>query len=328
MASITRQQLKQRLPRFARISFVDVFSIVGTLASVSALTLVFLNVDEWSNSTKDIIFISYLFSIIVFLIAYILIKEHKKLHRYAQAAFHCHYINHVIRDYLSDLRLGRQCDLKVNLIEILDSVSTCFSILTGRRCRASIKEVKSDLTIVTVSRDQLSPNISNLSVVHELDENTDFHDIWYGVGGRIRYFLGNNLPTLWRDDQYKNTSFEIYGKPDKFNLLGFSFVRHWNLPYKSTLVWPIRYIPDYQHWPPPKPGLSHTNSTVPDDRDVPHILGFLCIDCVSASAFDDVYCPELGGSYADALYTLFSQSNELEKLRNTKINAGESSPGE
>jgi hypothetical protein len=37
----------------------------------------------------------------------------------------------------------------------------------------------------------------------------------------------------------------------------------------------------------------------------------LCIDCTSTGVFRLPYCAELGGIFADALYTLFTQSERL-----------------
>lgn len=165
----------------------------------------------------------------------------------------------------------------------------------------------SDLNIATVARDATSnQGVVTKKVNHPLDRNTDFSDLWYGRNGAYRYYLSNNLIKKFKEQQYENTSFDIYGKPSVVSFGAFSIVKDWKLPYRSTIVWPIRYIPGSEKWPP--------DELKPDEKvSGAEIWGFLCIDCNSSNAFDDRYAPELGAGFADALYTLFAATKALAK---------------
>jgi len=144
------------------------------------------------------------------------------------------------------------------------------------------------------------------STEHLLDDNTDFKSLWYREVGAIRYFLSNDLVELYRDGKYENSSFEEVGTPTvTCHWQGFRFVKNWNLPYKSTIVLPIRYIPDNQ-----------IGEDINGDHKEYRFWGFLCVDCNSKNVFDKIYSPELGGAFADVLYMLFSQLEKMKKIEN------------
>ncbi len=250
---------------------------------------------------------------VLFLSAYIVFKEIKNVDRYAQTIFYAHLVNHILRDYLAELQRGHRPDPKNILVEVLDSIATCFSIVVGKRCRCSVKQLSADFQLSTVCRDTMSrtQHGDSSDIQHSLVENTDFDSIWYAKNGCFRRFQCNDLKKLWRENKYRNSSFKTYGEPESISTLGVTFVRNWNLPYKSTIVWPIRFVPDYKIWPPTS--ASEGQSARADNAPkVPQELwGFLCVDCNSRGVFDSTYCPELGAAFADALYTLFTQSTYI-----------------
>jgi len=141
---------------------------------------------------------------------------------------------------------------------------------------------------------------------HRLDENTDFHDLWYAQNGCTRYFLSNDLMKRWKQHKYKTSSFKEVGEPYLQSVLGIDMIRNWRLPYRSALILPIRYVSTFN---PPEE----------QTHDMLHwrYWGFLCIDCNTPGCFDDRYCPELGGAFADGLFTLFSQSEFIKRYRST-----------
>lgn len=166
--------------------------------------------------------------------------------------------------------------------------------------------------MVTVVRDSITKTQSPKAdkQPHNIESNTDYKSIWYGTNGCPRFFVCRNLVKLWRANQYNNSSFETYGVPQTVSFLGMTFVSKWTLPYRSTIVWPIRYVPEGATWPA-------LNLQASDKDKTPFVWGFLCVDWGARNAFEEIYAPELGAAFADVVFTL------LHALR---INAGTRSP--
>jgi hypothetical protein len=134
----------------------------------------------------------------------------------------------------------------------------------------------------------------------------------------------NNLLKEWKLHKYKNTSFNKpeVREPELKTFLGYSYVANWNLPYKSTLVLPIRYLKEFI--PPSKDdgkpnmriNLLKRFSIPTNDGDKLTMKwkfwGFLCIDCNSRNVFHKDLAPELGLAFADLLYIFF---DELKKYK-------------
>ncbi len=307
MPSTFRAKYKDQLPVHSKITWERVLNITGSLSSVVALYIYFAVWSDFTSDTKYVIGLSYMAFLVILLLSYIFVKETSKKHRFAQAVYHIHFVNHAIRDYLAGVQIGKNEQLSSVLDDIVDAISACFSIVEGRQCRCTIKEVKKEEPpkISTVARDSISrvSSANTHQCTHAIIENTDFEDLWHGKSGSSRYFLGKNLKKMWRNGKYKNSSFKVYGDPDRVDVLIFSWVTNWRLPYNSTLVWPIRFIPDHAYWPP----TSGTPVASDDPRKVPHIWGFLCVDANTSKAFRSPQSAELGAAFADALYTLFRQ---------------------
>lgn len=304
-----RKQYTDQLPKLRRWSFLEFLGVGGAICSMLSVTVLLWKWEDIAIDLRALIVNLLLLFVVGVLVVYIVYQERKKLHRYAQTVYFVHFVNHAIRDYLAQLKLGNAPPLRSVLEEILTVISQCFSLVTGKQCRCSVKDLRRDQTIVTEARDLVSSKqYSETShLVHTLDENSDFHSLWYGISGCSRYFLGRNLIQMWKEHNYRNSSFKLHGGPETKSIGGFTIVRRWPLPYRSAIVWPIRFVPDYRFWPPPSEGSSDRKADQ-TESEYPHFWGFLCVDCVSTGVFDAVHCPELGAAFADALYTLFTES--------------------
>ena len=306
MATNTRTALMAQLPKRALWTLERIVVLAGALASVAAVVFLFYSFDKLSSDIKSIFAMSYLFCIIVFLVSYLMIITQSRLYRYSQAVFHMHFVNHAIRDYLAALSVGKEdVNLKVALNQILDSIAACYSILAGRTCRVTIKELTPSLDVKTVARDTISASSAagTSQIEHPLEKNTDFKNLWYCLDGASRYFHSNNLLRDWKAHKYLNTSFNIHGDPEVLNFFGMSMVTKWRLPYKSAMVFPIRYVHDWTRWPL----LPGVESRIVQDGP-PDVWGFLCVDSASTGVFKLPHAAEVGGAFADALYILFTFS--------------------
>lgn len=287
-------------------------NLAGGVASLLGIAFLFVKFDDLGSDGRMIVALTYLFSIIMFLVAYIVIVSHRKLHRYAQAVFHLHFVNHVVRDHVAAVYRKDQVSLRDDVQKILDSIAHCYSILTGRVCRVALKEITQELDVVTAGRDSMArtssrdgdPAAGKNSFSHSLDGNTDFSHIWYMLDGCERYYLSNDLPQEWKHHRYNNTSFFIRGKPETSSIFGITFIKRWTLPYKSALVLPIRCISA------PRKLQSSAPPSGPE-QNPQRVWGFLCVDTASRGAFRLPHAAELGGAFADALYILFTFSSEV-----------------
>jgi hypothetical protein len=248
------------------------------------------------EDTKAYIFVLEITALCLGLIIYVFVTSKKKLHRYAQAVYYLHYTNHLIRDEIAGMDTGKSATTDAVLQDIVDALANCFSIITGRRCRCCIQEILPQGNVSTVVRDTITSKQSANTDSHNIEDSTAFSNIWYGKNGCPRFFISRNLVKLWSSGQYRNSSFRTYGEPETMNFLGISFVRKWTLPYRATIVWPIRYVPEGSRWPVLKP------LDLPVEKR-PFVWGFLCVDCGSRNTFDATYGPELGASFADAIFT-------------------------
>jgi len=161
--------------------------------------------------------------------------------------------------------------------------------------------------VITLVRDATShtnrkpyPN----SVTHWIHANTDFEILMANAGqAKGRYFLRNEL---WLLPDYKNTAFRYYDKPPCVGLPGgllgfmlFPFIRaintllalvRWTLPYRSTLVVPIK-------------------SDV--DVDATYI-GFLCIDSPKSLTFKVDFDVEVLEGVAEGTYQYVERLRQLQ----------------
>lgn len=310
---------ESQLPKKKQMSWPSIFNYIAGSASILAI------VTAPKFFPQENIPLAYsvgLVALVASLLIHTYLKDRRKLNRYSSATLYQHYINHIIRDSLAEMENNDFSSTDTVLSKVVDSISNCYSLLTSKQCRCTIKELNDDLTIKTVVRDSISKNRMHLchlqdKEVHRLEENTDFYNLWYSVYGCSRFFFCKNLITLYKSRQYKNSSFKILGKPDIQNFLRyFSYVKNWKLPYRSTIVLPIRYFSEFT--PPAKP---ESDNPAPHKKDYPHwkFWGFLCIDCNSRNIFDSEFAPELGAAFADILYIYLTQAQILLDRKQKKI---------
>lgn len=290
---------EDQLPKLEKWSFDSIFGYSAGAASIAGLIGAPFAISE--QETLGYLYMGFLSFLVILLITYAVLVEKRKLHRYAQTVFHSHFAQHLVRDSLSELEVSKSSSLEKTTQKILDAISNCFSITSGKTCRACIVELSETFELKVVARDSMS-SIKAIprNKSHNLDDNTDFRNLWYSINGCSRYYLNNNIVKSWVKHDYYNSCFTEYGGPEIKSFAGFTFIKKWPLSYKSVLILPIRYISEFV---PPK----DTKSPVP----YWDYYGFLCIDSISKNSFDERYSPELGAIYADMLYTYFSQSDYI-----------------
>jgi hypothetical protein len=298
-----KRQFDDQMPKWQPWTVERLVALIGGIGGLFALVVTFFKLDHLRDDVQTYIFFVEISVFCAGLLLYLYFTSRRKLHRYAQSTYFVHYINHIIRDQIATMEAGKSAEISEEVLkDIVNAVANCFSILTGKRCRCCIQEITPDSDVVTVVRDSITSTQSanTDSKPHNIEDNTDYANIWYGRNGCPRFFISTDLKKLWSAGKYKNSSFRVYGEPETISLLGFTFVKKWTLPYKATIVWPIRYMPEAAKWP--VLDIQELASLPTEKR--PFVWGFLCIDCQSRKTFDLVHAPELGAAFADAIFTL------------------------
>lgn len=173
-------------------------------------------------------------------------------------------------------------------------ISTAFSTITSKPCHVSIKylsQLNEDgpLFIATLARSTPDRQYDNNNVIHWVDSNTDFREIFVNIGNdEGKYFFCNNLPNYIG---YQNSSFLNYSKNSGY----YKFSRSkWPLPYRSTIVVPIY------------PNLGG----VEEDK----LIGFLCVDSASKGAFQKDYDVDIMRGVANGIYDIvYKMVNSLNE---------------
>ena len=137
------------MPPWQAWTFERILLWVGSVASIIGVVLVFLD-QKLGADFKYLIIISELVLIVLVLAVFIFITHKKNLHRYAQAIFYMHFINHRVRDQMAILYSTGRIELNELLQDVVDETANCFSIITAKRCRCCIKEVRADGSVFTV----------------------------------------------------------------------------------------------------------------------------------------------------------------------------------
>jgi hypothetical protein len=205
------------------------------------------------------------------------------------------YMNERIESEQIDLEQIKR-DVDRSLISILDNIEEIFSMLTGTTCRTTVKCIFQDgekLYVYALARDRRSGQINRNRDEKRRDEksdpledNEDFYSIF---SDSKRYCIENDLiPKI----NYKNTSFKIYGNPRALNAFQRLCVPTlgWTLPYRSTMVFPIRQ--------------DESNAL---RFAAAGCLGFLAIDSAFKGVFQARFDGPLGASFAEALFHPLSQ---------------------
>ncbi|HMG81026.1 MAG TPA: hypothetical protein VK591_20245 [Xanthobacteraceae bacterium] len=275
--------------------------LIGSIAGIAALIVTFGKLDHLNEDVQTKIFVFELSLVVVLLFGYIAVISFKKLHRFAQAVFYIHYINHIVRDEIASMEAGEPIDLKEVLQDIVDAAANCFSLLSGKRCRCQIHEIDPHQNVFVLVRDRMTQTTRpETEPPYHIADNTDFSSLWYGSNGCPRFFLSRNIVDLWSKNKYKSTAFQTFGDPETISLMGITFVTKWTLPFRSAMVVPIRYVPESSDWP----ALNEANLSRMSSEDRPFVWGFFSVDSKSRRSFDMQHAPELAAAIADATFTL------------------------
>jgi hypothetical protein len=214
--------------------------------------------------------------------------EQRRAARLAAQATHLHQVFHRLRDAAA-LKVLHGSDNLDHFLSVFgyatDEIAQCFTGMTGKVCRVSVKQVidqgNGEPAVVDLSRSGTTPV---RKTPDPIEDNTDFKELMVGTRS---YFLCNDITQLKAQGGYEN-SHTAEGRA---------------LPYNSTLVWPVRKTLDQ---PPQVGGLE----AVSDWQD---IIAYLCVDSLETDLFveSDIW---VGAAIADAMYSVLRPwvFNEIE----------------
>lgn len=196
--------------------------------------------------------------------------------------------------------------------EILTIYSDVYSIITATKCRLSIKMIdfseigsltadelnmEKSIYVFTLARDRSSKRENkNADLQREkekldrLIENTDFVSLWDMTRDDGGFF---HSPDLRNEKEYESSSLTFWRT--KHANPGSVAIEDWPLPYRSTIVWPIRQEPRAEL------GLEEYDT-----------VGFLAVDSPSPGAFDIGTNAPIGTILANGLHPILKLYNELD----------------
>lgn len=254
----------------------------------------------------SIFFAIFLVLLTTLLIVFICIRESRKVHQYYESIFYLTHNSQLIKDFLRNYKKGNVAESELNRLhaKIANNVSNCFSLIKGTRCSVCIKTIVEDERLEFLARDSVSVNrykdYDKTKISNCIDDNTGFKVFWDENTPYVRYYINNDLPDSWSRHEYTNPAFGTIGRPSFHKKFGIHKSINWDLPYKSTLICPIRHVSD-------------------DVNIDCHYLGFICVDASSRGIFNRKIDPELLYGFANQLYLLETQIIEINEL-NEEIN--------
>lgn len=270
---------KEALEAFASRPLNVVSNLITVVGFVGAVVLA----AGWNAQAIPVIYISGL--------SLFLILRYVRQERWSRYAEGMGLMNQAVREMKEATEsrlygtLGKD-DVVLALRPSLASFAAAFSLVTGTRCRASIKEVYEEeveiiadsgsrldtaLFVATLTRNDEDAWTASLSEKPDpVSGNTDFE---YAMS-TLTPFCEGDLPKLWRDRQYENTHWtqDLHKSKD--------------FPYRSAIVWPIAC------------------RTLKTSEGKQKVIAFLCVDSKARSAFRKRADTNFGGVYAQALYPL------------------------
>ncbi len=276
-------------------------AIYASIVILSAITNIFPDDPGLRELVLLIAFVIYSVILLIFLVVFTF--QYSRKSRYAEATKCVHTALHAVRNayhYLEWCKSANHPEISFDedrlclyMKTALTSISEAFSIVAGVKCRVSIKvlgqNAVNQLYVRTLTRDEVSQNQCDKRDLsegkqHLVSQNTDFHLITEGLSD---YFFAGNLKDY---PNYINTS-----KDKHDGLRG----QNWSLPYKSTIVWPIRYVYNKNERDALE-GSSHED-----------IYGFLTVDSSSKNVFVERYDVQMGAALADALFPVMDAYSKL-----------------
>jgi hypothetical protein len=235
---------------------------------------------------------------VAFLIRKLLVREHADV-RYGRCLEPLHLAHHLLRDasYARYIAKAREAEWKPLIEESLSQFQQAFSIAVGAPCHVSIKTVedgessggRSDqsldkLIVATYARSQQRPPRVRAGVQQNtVANNTDFRFL-FSIEKNNRCWYHNDLLKL---ENYENPHWPDDPKPR-------------NVPYRATMVWPMRKI------------LSEGSATDSIDQIV---HGFLTIDSMEPNVLVYERHFPLGAGYADHLFGVLWDPDHLRDVQ-------------
>ncbi|WP_156092604.1 hypothetical protein [Rhodovibrio salinarum] len=206
------------------------------------------------------------------------------------------YLDNVLTDHHEGRSLSyREQDWAVEeFCGLLDYYSRMFSTITSTRCRATIKLIfveNHELYVYALARDKISSHEMStrderrLELRHDrLEDNEDFKKLFLPDFADSGFYLNNYLPYM---NSYESSSLTFWQEIEGDN-------SEWPLPYRSTVVWPIR---------------QDQRRSIGEDESL--CIGFLAVDSDSTGVFDQRWTVPIGKTLANSLYHVLLLYNEL-----------------
>lgn len=315
--SVSRyERIKKRWSEWLTL-FVDGIAIICTLI------LVFSHCNR-AETIIQLVAVYILLFVLLITLAW-QIHTFSRKSRYAESLPLLHSIIHHTRDALYKIKSLNDEHVRYLSILNLTFFAHAFSMITGTRCRASIKIIRkaTDKELEEAPQKYQIYNLKRFNFIaqtyaRDIDSHTSCEPLdelvkhWLIINTAFkqlmdteqpllkRYFIDNNLPA---NADYYNTSFDIYGEPKKQKKIFWDRDLHitWPLPYRSTMIWPIRKVLEKHedHHP------DSLTKNYPQD-----ILGFLCIDSYAKGCFYPRYDFDYGALVADSLYMFLKRYRE------------------
>ena len=272
---------------FALVRLSAVFGIVTPVGTI-VMTIV-----TGSISAPAVILALYVCALTTFLVVLLIRMEnrsHREL-RYGPATMPVRKAFTAVASASWNLFQGdpSQEAFRLRLQESLRYFAEAFTLITGAKCRASIKLIQAPLT---PAHDELDIRVRTLCrdgtdtsrPPHEVDrigDNTDFKQIFTEAKA---YFICNDLPKQLSKG-YHNSHWDARTFEEE------------SFDYKATIVWPIE----------------RTEVAAFEGSSSREIIGFLCVDTLNTGAFHPTYDVALGGAFSQALHLALHQFRVIEE---------------
>lgn len=290
---------------------INALSIISGILTIITTFFTFFSFFKRWNNTNKFIFIGLLAFIILL---FFRIRKYKKIAFELQlkTSFVYHKLTHISRDlYFDVMRYHKD---KVESVRILtdaykSQLSNLLSLLCemmekycGQKTSSCIKLIAhpdakiDDITLTTFCRSTTSDTNRGIYENHhqiKLVDNTDFlYIVDPNRDSNLNYFYKGNLKEYAKElrlqgKQYRNTNV------------------NWENDYIGTIVVPIQ--------------IEHKRLYDSPQEESLHIIGFLCIDSKSSSAFlarQENVNVDMLKSFADIIYILLSQyQHYLKKIK-------------
>lgn len=262
-------------------------NVAANVASILGLLVAIIDQFKWNSSAIPL---TYLCGLSFFLLVRYMRQE--RWARYSEGQLIMERAQRRLKEATDRLLYGEGGNALFfqNLQDSVTAFSEAYTLVTGTRCRASLKEVYAESVIpapmkrgevadpvdvllaATILRGDpdATPPISQEAAVL-VSENSDFQDVFE----RAIPFFSNDLPKMWAEGKYRNSHWSDDLRSSK------------RFPYRSSIVWPIEVAP--------APGVQPAQTKE-------RVIAFLCVDSERRGAFIQRADVAFGSVYAHALY--------------------------